>query len=78
MTRAATLQARAEAARAKATEADDAALRAALVEARGHMGHAAVALGVSYRTLQRKIDRAGLAEWLRAEYPLSGRQPTKG
>lgn len=77
MSRAATLQARADAAQAKADALKIEALRAAMVEVRGSIRAAAVLLGWGERQVSRKLDEYGLTEWNRATHDLGGRQPTK-
>lgn len=60
-----------------ASKADEAAVRAALVEASGNMRLASEALGCSYATIKRRVNTYGLAAWLRKEYPLGVRQPSR-
>jgi len=50
---------------------DATALMAALATAGGHVGKAALALGVCRRTLDRRITALGLRAWLRGAYPKS-------
>lgn len=49
----------------------------ALTNASGNQRKAAAALGLSYATMRRRVDELGLAEWLRAAYPLAVRQPAR-
>jgi DNA-binding NtrC family response regulator len=52
-------------------------VRAALAAATGNVRAAARALGVSERTLTRRITALGLREWLRDKYPLEDVQAAR-
>ncbi len=66
------------AAERQAAKVDLDVILGAMAQTNGNVRQAAKLLGVPRRTLDKRIQALGIRQALRVDYPMSGRQPTKG